>query len=215
MKYEDRFVCGLAGLFIIFLIGTPIAIIVSTQRSSQALHAEYEKKQAQRYELMGVIGEITYGNSDIRFHFTDGQTITFWQGTDFAGKAWFMPKNTPVVITYNGYNKLVDVQPLLEQKQNASIQLNDTDAPAKPHVSKSQLQRIAALTEVLREDPDELAAYYARGLTYIEIEEYDKAEADFDAYLRADPHATFVKNALKLLKNKRSERPRKKIADGG
>jgi len=77
---------------------------------------------------------------------------------------------------------------------------------ASCHVLKGNWEHAVDIaTSVLEKDPENVKALYRRGLSYTEIQEYEKARVDLDKALELDPGNQAVKSRLIVL----AERVRK------
>jgi len=71
---------------------------------------------------------------------------------------------------------------------------------ASCHVQKGNWEHAADVaTSVLEKDPLNVKALYRRGISYIEIQEYEKARIDLDKLLELEPDNQLAKNRINLL----------------
>jgi len=84
---------------------------------------------------------------------------------------------------------------------------------AKSYYNKRMYaEAIAELEEVIRTNPDYMAAYYYLALAYEASELYQEALREWESYLGRDPHSRWALDArerYESLKNKLSEEPRR------
>jgi FK506-binding protein 4/5 len=94
-----------------------------------------------------------------------------------------------------------DQNPLLKDKTELLTVLYNNVASC--HVLKGNWEHaVDVATSVLENDPLNVKALYRRGMSYVQIQEYEKARTDLEKALELDPGNQAVQGQLVLLKEK-------------